>query len=398
MLFFQLAFLLSFTAVTYVMAGYPLLLKVLARYRSRPVTKGAVPRSVSILIPVRNGGAFIRDKLMSVLGQDYPKELVEIIVLSDESTDETDDVVREFAAAGVELVRLPRGGKPAALNAGFRRAHNEILVLTDVRQTLDRGCVKALVSCFADERVGVVSGELLIRSGELSEQADIGLYWRFETWIRRELARLDSMFGATGPIYAIRRSLAVDFPPEILLDDMYLPLTAFFRGYRLIVEESARAFDHPAKLGGEFRRKLRTLAGNYQILQYMPQLLGPRNRMWLHFVSYKVGRLLLPYILLALAVSSLLAGSVWGRLVFTGMIAFAILAALDGWIPQKQSIKRVSSAARTFTVMMLATAGAVCVFFVSPQRLWTQSTITPAVNDRLEPAKTSEDVGRTQSV
>ena len=386
MLFLQLAFLLSFLTVVYVMAGYPLLLKVLARYRSRPVVKAEIPRSVSVLIPVRNGAAFIREKLRSVLAQNYPKELVEIIVLSDESTDGTDDIVREFAADGVELIRLPRGGKPAALNAGFKRARNEILVLTDVRQTLDDGCVKALVSCFADEKVGVVSGELLIRQGELSEQADIGLYWRFESWIRRELARLDSIFGATGPIYAIRRSLVVDFPPEILLDDMYLPLTAFFRGYRLIVEGYARAYDHPAKLSGEFRRKLRTLAGNYQILQYMPQLLGPRNRMWLHFVSYKVGRLLLPYILLVLAISGLLVPGVFGRVVFAGMVAFAILAALDGWIPQGLFVKRISSAARTFAVMMLATAAAVCVFFVPPQRLWTQSTITPAAKDRLESA------------
>ena len=388
------AFLFSVFAVAYVLVGYPVLLRLLTRYRARPVTKGPSLRSVSILIPVRNGGAFIREKLRSVLGQDYPRDLMEIIVLSDGSTDETDDIVREFAADGIELIRLPHGGKPAALNVGFQRARNEILVLTDVRQTINRECMKGLVSCFADPNVGVVSGELLIRPGDLTEQVDIGLYWRFETWMRRELARLDSIFGATGPIYAIRRSLAVELPNEILLDDVYLPLTAFFRGYRLVVEESARAFDHPAKLGGEFQRKLRTLAGNYQILKYMPQLLGPRNRMWFHFVSYKLGRLLLPYALLALAISSWYVPSLLGRMVLCGQVAFVVLAGLDPWFPPGLAIKRVSSAARTFAVMMIATVGAVCVFFVSPRRLWTESTITPTVYNYLEPPKMTEEVRR----
>ena len=97
--------------------------------------------------------------------------------------------------------------------------------------------------------MGAVSGELIIRKGASHDEADIGLYWRYETWIRNRLSDIDSIFGATGPFYALRRELAVPIPPDQLLDDMYLPLAAFFRGYRLIVEPRARAFDYPTSRG-----------------------------------------------------------------------------------------------------------------------------------------------------
>jgi len=380
-------FLCSALAAGYVILGYPLCLKFLAKYRASPIAKGARERSVSVLICVYNGAHFVRDKLLSVLAQDYPRELMEIIVLSDGSTDETDAIVNGFAADGVELVRLPRGGKPAALNAGIQRARNEILILTDVRQTLDRACLRHLVTCFEDPRVGVVSGELSIRAGATREEGDIGAYWRFESWMRRQLARVDSMFGATGPIYAMRRSLAVEMPPEILLDDVYLPLAAFFRGYRLVVEQDARAFDHPARLGSEFSRKVRTLAGNFQIIRYMPQLLGPRNRMWFHFVSYKLGRLVLPYFLIAGAISSLYLPDPWRAIILSAMAACIALAAFDPWMPQRLPVKRISSLARTFLVMMIATVSAVRVFFVAPRNLWKESTIQPSV-------RAAEDVNR----
>ncbi|MGH9696334.1 MAG: glycosyltransferase, partial [Bryobacteraceae bacterium] len=232
-------------AILYVLAGYPLLLALLARYRARPVLKRFEPGSISVIIAVHNGEIFLRNKLRSVLALRYPRELMQILVVSDGSTDATDTVAAEFAGDGVDLLRIPRAGKPAALNAGIRQATGEILVLTDVRQELEPESVERLVACFADPAVGVVSGELLIRRGALHEDANIGLYWRFESWMRKQLSALDSMFGATGPFYAMRRSLAVTIPEDALLDDVYLPLSAFFRGFRLIVEPQARASDYP---------------------------------------------------------------------------------------------------------------------------------------------------------
>src|SRR5262249_27307012 len=154
-------------------------------------------------------------------------------VLSDGSTDRTHEEVRRFISrANVHLIVLPRGGKAAALNAGIARATGEILFMTDVRQQLAPDSLNHLVACFADPEVGVVSGELVIREGVGQEEASVGLYWKYEKWIRKQLTRVDSVLGATGCIYAMRRELATPLPENTLVDDMFLPLAAFFRGYR----------------------------------------------------------------------------------------------------------------------------------------------------------------------
>src|SRR5260370_864810 len=260
-------FFASAAFILYVTIGSPLAVGALARLRPRPIRKDGQPKSVSVISAVHNGARFIRDKLDSVLALDYPAGLMEILVVSDESTDETDDIVREYALRGVQLMRVPKGGKPAALNAAIPRVTGEILFLTDVRQTLEASSLRRLVACYGDPEVGVTSGELLIREGASQDASDVGLYWRYESWIRNKLSSIDSMFGSTGPFYTMRRELAVEMPPDIFLYDMYLPMAAFFRGYRLVVEDTARAFDYATTRDTEFRRKVRTLAGNYQMIR-----------------------------------------------------------------------------------------------------------------------------------
>jgi biofilm PGA synthesis N-glycosyltransferase PgaC len=362
--------------VFWVVAGYPLLLSVWAR-RGRAIQRRFEPRSVTAIVAVRNGEHYLAAKLDSILSLNYPKGLLDVLVVSDGSTDSTDAIAENFRSRGVRLLRIPASGKPAALNAGIAEARGEILLLTDVRQPLEPDSLRHLIACFADPTVGAVSGTLRIRPGSAREEADIGLYWRYETWIREQLARLDSMFGATGPFYALRRSLAVPMPPEILLDDMYLPLAAFFQGYRLITEERAVAWDDPTSLDTEFRRKLRTLAGNYQLLRYYPALLGPRNRMWFHFVSYKLGRLLLPFALIKLAVSSFWMQQPYRSIALAAQIVFYGLAALDSMVPQRSALKRLTSPARTFFAMMAAAVCALVVFFVPPQSLWQITSSGP---------------------
>ena len=149
----------------------------------------------------------------------------------------------------------------------------------------------------------------MIREGANREEYNTGLYWRYEKWIRRNLNRIDAMLGATGSIYAIRRELAPQIPPEILLDDVYVPFAAAFRGSRIYFEDEAKAYDLPTALQAEFWRKVRTQAGVYQILFHFPALLSPFNRRFVHFLSHKMGRLLLPFALLAAAFKLLPAGS-----------------------------------------------------------------------------------------
>jgi cellulose synthase/poly-beta-1,6-N-acetylglucosamine synthase-like glycosyltransferase len=372
-------FVASCAFLLYVIAGYPILLKILASFFRKPIKKGDYLPSVAVVIPVRDGEQYIGRKLDSILALDYPKELLEVLVISDGSTDETDELARGYAAWGVELLHVPHGGKAAALNAGVPTTRNSILLLTDVRQVLEPGSLRKMMNCFADPAVGVVSGELTIREGSNLEESNIGVYWKFESWIRNRLSDLDSMMGATGPFYAIRRELMVRMPAETLLDDLYVPLAAFFRGYRLVVEPAAKAYDDPTSLSTEFRRKVRTLAGNYQIMRQYPGLLTSRNRMRFHYLSYKLGRLLLPFALIIIAVTCFWLPSRW--MVITAVaaqVAIYGLAFLDERLDEESILKRLSSAARTFVVMMLAALCALSVFFVSPQKLWTPTKTRPS--------------------
>lgn len=362
------------TFIIYVVVIYPLVLAQLAR-RTRLTQKEWQPRTVAIVIAVRDGELYIRDKLKSVLALDYPKELLEIWVASDGSLDATDDIIQEFTSSCIQLVRIPQSGKAAALNAAIRKTSSEILLLTDVRQELATDSLRQLVSCFADPKVGAVSGRLLICKGNTREEANLGLYWRYETWIRDNLSRIDSIFGATGALYAIRRTLAVRMPEHILLDDVYMPLSAFFAGYRLIVEPAARVYDVATPLDVEFRRKVRTLAGNYQLLRYYPQLLTSANRMWLHFVSYKLGRLVLPFALICIAFGSCWLPLLWKIVSLTLQGAFYGLACTDRWIPEGSMVKRISSPVRVFVTMMLAALCAVAIFWVPAQALWKVTTL-----------------------
>jgi len=295
----------------YTLFGYPLLLGLLARARARPVRKSPWPATVSIILPVYNGERFIAAKLESILALEYPAGRVEILVVSDGSTDRTESIVREFEPrANLHFLDLPRAGKAAALNAALARATGEILFLTDVRQQLDP------------------------------------------------------------------RSLAAPLPPGTLNDDMCLPLGAFFQGYRVIFEESALAFDYPTQLASEFRRKVRTLAGVYQVMKQYPALLGPGNRMWIHFFSHKLARLIMPWAMLAAAMSSLFLPHPWNWWAIGVQAAGYALALLDPWLPERFPLKRISSPARTFTVLMAASLCAVSILFVPARLLWRETRVS----------------------
>ena len=366
--------------VLYVLFGYPALLGFLARRFAKPVRNGPFQPTVSIVVAAHNGEDFIEQKLASVAALDYPRGLTEVLIVSDGSTDRTEAIARGFAEVfrgvyrAVRVLCLPRGGKSTALNVGIAAASGEILVLTDVRQRLAPDSLRLLLENFADPNVGVASGELVILDGKTGEESSVGLYWKYEFGIRLHLSAIDSIFGATGAFYAIRRNLAVQIPADSLLDDMYMPLAAFFRGYRLVADPRARMFDYPTGLETEFRRKVRTLAGNYQIIAAYPALLGFGNRLWFHYISYKFARLLLPFALLAIAATSTLTPVPWRTALLAAQAVFYGTAIADWWIPDAFPLKKATSAMRTFVTLMAATACAVCVFFVPAGKLWRASS------------------------
>jgi cellulose synthase/poly-beta-1,6-N-acetylglucosamine synthase-like glycosyltransferase len=367
------AFIVFFVGVAwivYVLLGYPLLVGWLARGRP-PLRRAYQPLEVSVLLPVHNGGPWLESKLASLKALDGAELIREVIVISDGSSDQTEAIAREWADRGVRLVSIARGGKAAALNAGLTQARGAVLLFTDVRQPLAPGALLSLLSCLSDPSVGVVSGELMLPEGDTREQADISLYWRYEKWIRRNLSSIDSIPGATGAIYAMRRELARPLPPDTLLDDVHLPLYAFFAGYRIVFDDQAFAFDAVGGLAAEFRRKVRTLGGNYQLLMRCPALLNPRkNRMWFHFVSHKLARLALPFALLAVAISSFWLPEPWRTAALGTQAAVCLIALTDIVMPQRFWLKRVTSPVRTFLVLMAAALCAISIFFVPASRLW----------------------------
>ncbi len=299
-----IVFIAAAAFVFYVMAGYPLLVALLAFFPAPEVQIRKNVRSVSVLIPVHNGERWIRRKLQSLFSMEYPRELLEIIIISDGSTDATEAIVSEYAGQGIVLLKVPKGGKPAALNAGMARATGDIIFFTDVRQDVDPICLRCLVECLEDPKVGAVSGQHVILDGETNEEASVGLYWRFEWWVRGKLNRATSMLVVTGCVYAMRRNMVKPIPTDLLIDDCYLPVGALLQGYRIFWDERAKVYDLPTALDAEFSRKARSLAGLIQLVGYYPRLLLPVYKQWWHFLSYKLSRLLLPYALILVFATS----------------------------------------------------------------------------------------------
>jgi cellulose synthase/poly-beta-1,6-N-acetylglucosamine synthase-like glycosyltransferase len=365
-------------AALYVMAGYPLLLALRPGRAAPEVAKDPRFRStVTIILAVHNGAAFVGKKLECLLALEYPRELLQILVVSDGSTDGTDEIVRSYGGRGIELIQVPRGGKAAALNAALRQATGEILFFTDVRQFLEPDSLGQLVANFADPTVGAATGELRILDPDRAgEQADMELYWRYELWARRRHSRIDSIFSVTGCIYAMRRCLAEPLRPDTLTDDASFSLQAFFRGYRVVFDPAAVATDFPTAAGGEFRRKLRTLAGLWQVHVRQPRLFSRANRMRFHFLSHKFARLVLPWaVLLIWAATWALPASGFRTFLLIDELALAVLALADAIIPKWLPLKRISSPAKTFLSMNAAALVAPAFLWASPQTVWKPTRV-----------------------
>jgi len=342
----------------YTYLGYPLLLALWNLRGARPVAKGRIAPPVTIVIAARNEADRLPARITNCLAQDYPAEQLDVVVVSDGSEDETARVVAACGAGRVTLVALPqRQGKAAALNAGVAAARGEIVVFADARQRFAATAVTELAAHFHDPQVGAVTGELALERAAGRPGADgVGLYWRFETWIRRQEGAVDSVVGATGAIYAIRRALFEPLPAGTILDDLLLPMRIALRGYRVTFEPRALAVDRvEADYRAEFNRKVRTLAGNYQALRLCPDLLRPgRNRLFVQYVSHKVARLAAPFALLALLFANLaLTEGAYLYLLSAQVTGYAM--AVAGWGLNRMGVReRWTTAAYTFCLLNAA--------------------------------------------
>ncbi len=364
--------------VLWVIAGYPLWLALRAHFWSRPPRTGPFAPAISAVIPVHNGVRFLSAKLESVLSSDYPPDKLNILILSDGSDDGTDDLAADFASQfpdRIRFLRLARAGKAATLNVALAEVSSDVLLFTDVRQRLDPACVRYLAEPMHDPQVGVVSGDLLILAGESAEESNVGLYRRYESWIRKNLSSTDSLLGATGSIYAIRRALAHSMPKDCILDDVWLPMQAVLAGYRSVWNERAIAWDFPTGLQEEFVRKVRTQAGVFQLLWQLPGLFSVRNRLRWPFCVLKFGRLLMPEVLLTCLLVSFWLPAPLRWFISAGQLLFYALAMLDVFVPEGSLFKRATTPIRAFVVLLTAALFAVSFFFTTPDKLWKRTHV-----------------------
>ena len=367
------------TVLLYTYVGYPVLLLLWCRLKpSQRVDRRTITPSVSIVIPAWNEADRLEARITNCLKLHYPKDQLEIIIVSDGSTDEIGSVVHPFKHRGVRFARLnDRSGKAVALSVGVAIAQGDIIVFADARQRFAPDAIEHLVANFNDPTVGAVSGELVLESGSGAGEAEgVGLYWRLEKWIRRQEAVIDSVIGATGAIYAIRRALYQPLPSGTILDDVMIPMSIVMQGYRVVFETRARAYDQRLDdMRQEFIRKVRTLAGNFQMLVRWPMLLKPwRNRLCLQYISHKVCRLSIPFILILLVPLSVAAQGRVGAYFLSAQVVVYGLALIGGIFSRLGVRERVTGAAFTFCLLNAAVFVGAVRYFSGSQNLWRKTS------------------------
>lgn len=326
--------LLCLLVPVYVYAGYPLLLWGLTR--GRPAInhrREDITPTVTLIISCYNEAAVIRDKLTNALALDYPKDRLNILVVSDGSDDGTDDIVRDYAGQGVTLVRQEgRLGKTMGLNLAMERVTSDIVVFSDANAMYAPNAIKKLVRNFADETVGYVVGAALYTdAGTGASARNEDLYWRYELAIKSMESRLHSVVGGDGAIYAIRTCLWEPLQPKDI-NDFVNPLQIIARGYRGIFDSEARCFEETAgDFGGEVARKERIVNRSIRGLMRVGSVMNPKRVgifAW-EVISHKLLRWLIPcFLVLGVAGSALLAAQGHGlfRLITLGALSLLVLA------------------------------------------------------------------------
>ena len=318
--------------VVYVYLGYPVCLWLLTRVRSRPIRRADIRPPVTLIISAFNEEAAIGRKLENALGLDYPADRLDVLVVSDGSTDGTDRIVEACRDPRVCLLRLPgRQGKTAGLNLAVAEARGEIVAFSDANILYREDTLRQLVAGFADPEVGCVTGDARYVAHEASAaHRQEAAYWSYEQQIRCLESRLGSTVGGDGAIFAIRKRLYAPLPPDAI-NDLVVPLQIVARGFRAVFEPAAIGHEESAgRFGGEFRRKRRIVNRSWRGVLSTREVLDPRRvglfawQVW----SHKVLRWWVLPCLTGAAVASLLAfqrGAVY-RAAALGFVLTLLLA------------------------------------------------------------------------
>jgi len=361
--------------IAYTYFGYLGWLWVRARLRGRPVNRIPHTPELSVCMVVRNEERNLRKKIHNLVSLNYPQDKITFVIVCDGSTDSTAAMLSEITDPRFRTLLLPESkGKAFGLNEAIRISQGDIVLFTDARQYIEPEGPRLLMENFADAQVGCASGELMLgdpAGGEVSK--GMGLYWRIEKLVRELESTSGSVVGATGAFYASRRKLLAPIPAETILDDVYLPMQIARQGRRVVFDDRARAWDSP-NLGEkkEFTRKVRTLSGNYQLVQSQPWLLSSGNPLLFEFVSHKVLRLLVPFALSLALVSSFFLPESLYRVALVLQLAFYSLSLLGFAHLKSGPLAKAADAALTFVVLNTAAIVAFKNFVTGRRTVWVR--------------------------
>jgi glycosyltransferase involved in cell wall biosynthesis len=324
-------FWISIFLIFYTYFGYLLLLFLLTLFKGRKINKKDIIPSITIIIPVYNQGKMIEDKINNCLGLDYPQDKLEIVVASDGSTDDTDDVVRKHSRQGVKLIRLvERKGKHYAQGEALKIARGEIIVFTDVGLSFWPGSLRRLVRNFGDPKVACVSSvdEVVTSNARLSKE---GLYIRYDMLLRKLESRVGASTGVSGSFYAVRKEFCYPFYPS-MSNDFYIPLRAVMQGYKAVLDAQVRGYySASGDPKDEFKRKTRTIVHGIEVLSKFKTVLNPFKYGFysIQIISHKLLRWLVPYFLAIIFTTNiLLLSKGWMYLAFFLAQLFFYLIAL----------------------------------------------------------------------
>ena len=292
----------------YIYFGYPALLWIVSRMRSRPVAEAEITPEMTFIIPAYNEERNIAAKIENTLGLDYPADKLQVLVVSNGSVDRTDEIVRGYTDPRVQLVVMPQPGKMEALNEGVRRASGEVLVFTDADFLLDHGTLREIARKFADPQVGGVCGARntsVIREGDATGEGE-GMYARWDKWQKVRESRIGSVFAADGLLYAIRRSLYIPITDPAQSDDMAISMRVVTQGYRLLYEPRASAYEKASvHASDEFVRKIRITNHSVSALLKLGAPLVTSGFYSVELLSHKLIRHFIAYFLIPLFVANL---------------------------------------------------------------------------------------------
>ncbi len=393
-------FYFSVILVLWTYAGYPLVELLRSRIWKRPFQKEPITPSVSMVIACHNEEAGIEKKIQNVLSLDYPEELLEIMIVSDGSTDKTEEIVKRYENKQIHLLCLPRGGKAPALNAAVEKVTGEILVFSDANSMYREDAIRNIVQPFADSSIGGVAGNQVYQKSRKKGIASDGetSYWNLDRILKKAQSDAGNTISATGAIYAIRRSLFMTVP-EGVTDDFVTSTRVIAQKKRLIFEPEAICFEPVAGAAkSEFGRKTRVITRGLRGVLFMKELLNPFRFGFYSFqlFMHKVMRRLIVFIILLIGIlSPLLWNHAWWFKAATILQILFYSEALAGLLFSKWGKKAPKFISIPFYFCMVNAAVLVAVWNIlrgeriklwSPDRLSVDSS-----NDSLSEIKPVDD-------